>query len=254
MILGIFTGFTQAGGIERISQHTTAILQEIALIRNQPCQFISLVDSPNCHSFMINGQQYLFRGFGRKKWKFILYVFSKTYQARLVFLGHPHFAPLGFFLRLLNPKLHYWVAAYGVDVWQPYPFLYRLALRLAFGITALSQYTAWQMIKNQRVNPSRVVVIPPALDPEFINTQGEKPNLSFTGKKMILTVCRLISTEWGKGVDTVIKALPCVLAAVPDVFYVVVGEGNHRPYLERLVKGLALESKVYFVGEKEERI
>lgn len=254
MILGIFPGFTQAGGIERISQHSAVILKEIAVSQQQLCQLISLNDPIlNGQSFMIDGQQCQFRGFGRKKWKFIFYVFSKTYQARLVYLGHPNLAPLGFFLRILNPKVHYWVAAYGVEVWQPLSFLYRWAFQGACGIIALSQYTGEQVIQNQRVNPCQVTVIPPALDPEFMDMEMKKSGLFFNGQKMILSVCRLISTEPGKGVDTVIKALCDVLKVVSNVLYVVVGEGDLRSELQHLAKEIGLESKVYFVGEKRNR-
>jgi phosphatidylinositol alpha-1,6-mannosyltransferase len=46
----------------------------------------------------------------------------------------------------------------------------------------------------------------------------------------------------------VIKALPEVMKAVPDVFYVVVGEGDLQPRLEELARENAVRDRVIFAG------
>jgi phosphatidylinositol alpha-1,6-mannosyltransferase len=61
----------------------------------------------------------------------------------------------------------------------------------------------------------------------------------------LLTVARL---EWHKGIDTAIRALPAVRAAIPGVCYAVAGVGPRRPQLERLAAELGLGSAVRFLG------
>jgi phosphatidylinositol alpha-1,6-mannosyltransferase len=61
----------------------------------------------------------------------------------------------------------------------------------------------------------------------------------------LLTVARL---ESHKGIDTVIRVLPRVRAAVPGVRYAVAGVGPRRPQLERLVGELGLGDVVRFLG------
>jgi glycosyltransferase involved in cell wall biosynthesis len=71
---------------------------------------------------------------------------------------------------------------------------------------------------------------------------------------MILFVGRLV---WIKGVDKLIRAMPQVLEKVPNAKLVIVGLGDMRDYLERLVHNLNLQDVVKFRFEfipEEERI
>jgi len=69
----------------------------------------------------------------------------------------------------------------------------------------------------------------------------------------VLSVCRLDAREQYKGVDTVIRALPIVLARVPDLEYLVVGSGSDLERHKRLAADLAVADRVQFLGSVEER-
>ena len=62
--------------------------------------------------------------------------------------------------------------------------------------------------------------------------------------KIILTVARL--APW-KGIDKVIRVLPGVLKKVPEVKYVVIGEGD-RSNLERLARSHKVKDRIIFTG------
>jgi phosphatidylinositol alpha-1,6-mannosyltransferase len=51
-----------------------------------------------------------------------------------------------------------------------------------------------------------------------------------------------------KGFETVIRALPVALKRVPNLRYLIVGEGDDRPRLERLTGELQLQRYVTFAG------
>ena len=71
---------------------------------------------------------------------------------------------------------------------------------------------------------------------------------------MVLFIGRLV---WIKGVDKLIRAMPYVLEKVPNAKLVIVGLGDMRDYLERLVRNLNLQDVVKFRFEfipEEERI
>lgn len=71
---------------------------------------------------------------------------------------------------------------------------------------------------------------------------------------MILFIGRLV---WVKGVDKLIAAIPHVLQKVPNAKLVIVGLGDMREYLERIVQNLKLQDVVKFCFEfisEEERI
>jgi len=71
---------------------------------------------------------------------------------------------------------------------------------------------------------------------------------------MALFIGRLV---WVKGVDRLIRAMPHVLQKVPNVKLVILGLGEMREYLEKLVQTLKLQDVVKFCFEfvpEEERI
>jgi len=74
------------------------------------------------------------------------------------------------------------------------------------------------------------------------------------GDLMTLFIGRLV---WIKGVDKLIRAMPYVLEKVPNAKLVIVGLGEMRDYLEKLVYNLKLQDVVKFRFEfipEEERI
>jgi len=157
-------------------------------------------------------------------------------------------------MQLLNRRFQYWVAAHGVEVWSPLSPVRRLALRQARGITAVSAFTAERVVQAQGLDPGKVFLLPPALEPGFANGRRTGASLPLPPQsRLILTVGRLVSSEPGKGIDTVIRALPRVLSVVPDAFYVVVGEGNDQARLERLAQESNVRDRVLFLGEQSLR-
>jgi len=68
---------------------------------------------------------------------------------------------------------------------------------------------------------------------------------SLESKWVILTVARLVRV---KGIDTVIRALPKVLEAIPNTAYLVIGDGPLRAELEHLAEALGVSDHVVFVG------
>jgi len=67
----------------------------------------------------------------------------------------------------------------------------------------------------------------------------------FQNRRIVLTVGRLIRA---KGQDVVIHSIQKVIRKVPNMLYIIVGEGPERASLEKLTRDLALEPYVYFAG------
>jgi phosphatidylinositol alpha-1,6-mannosyltransferase len=86
----------------------------------------------------------------------------------------------------------------------------------------------------------------PGIDPAAVRrTHG------LDGGPWLLTVARL---DYHKGIDTVIRALPAIRAAVPTIRYAVAGIGSRRSALEALARELGVEDAVRllgFVGDEE---
>jgi phosphatidylinositol alpha-1,6-mannosyltransferase len=108
------------------------------------------------------------------------------------------------------------------------------------------------LIINQGVIPKKVALLPYCLDPGF-NDRVCSNHLSPSSQSAsVLTVGRLLRSEPGKGVDTVIRAFPKVLQAVPSAEYIIIGDGNHRSYLEQLAKETGVRERVSFLGPQND--
>jgi phosphatidylinositol alpha-1,6-mannosyltransferase len=62
----------------------------------------------------------------------------------------------------------------------------------------------------------------------------------------------MVAWERYKGHDVVLRALPSVVAKIPNLTYVIVGGGDDRLRLERLAQELGLNEHVIFTGEVTE--
>ena len=69
--------------------------------------------------------------------------------------------------------------------------------------------------------------------------------LKLQGNRVLLTVGRLTPR---KGQDIVIETLPEVIKEIPEVKYVIVGTGNYRQSLEKILQTKELSDKVIFAG------
>jgi phosphatidylinositol alpha-1,6-mannosyltransferase len=58
----------------------------------------------------------------------------------------------------------------------------------------------------------------------------------------------MLSSESYKGHDVILQALPSVLKRVPNLIYVIVGEGDDRSRIQALAQKLGLGSHVMFTG------
>jgi phosphatidyl-myo-inositol dimannoside synthase len=82
----------------------------------------------------------------------------------------------------------------------------------------------------------------PGVDPSALR---ERFGLPDGDARWLVTVARL---ERHKGMDTVIAALPAVIARVPAVRYAIAGTGPERGRLEKLAHKLGVADRVYFLG------
>lgn len=147
----------------------------------------------------------------------------------------------------------YLVWVYGREILKPQRFpllrnVVRCVLQEASLVISVSESTRQAAIQIG-ARPDRVHVIYPPVD-----TQRFHPDIDGSraitrhglhGKKVILTVSRLVPR---KGVDTVIRALPAILEAVPNTIYVIVGDGPDRRRLEGLARKLGVADHIHFAG------
>ena len=114
----------------------------------------------------------------------------------------------------------------------------------------VSAYTGRAVLEETGADPDRVVVVHNGVNPAIFKrtpvSPAEEARYRPHGERLLLTVTRLYPY---KGVDRMLEALPAIAEAVPDVQYLVVGEGPDLPRLQRLAAGLGLQDRVPSWGE-----
>jgi glycosyltransferase involved in cell wall biosynthesis len=172
----------------------------------------------------------------------------------LVIANHVALAPVAALMKLAF-RTPYWVACHSVEVWWGTSRLRHAALKNADLILPVSRYTADAVQKLDGIRSSRVKVVYNAIPNSFARLllSGEPAGHSIKKLKqsrpLLLSVCSLVRGNEFKGVDTVIRSLPRILKTLPDLRYVVVGEGEIRSGLESVAVEMGVAENVTFLGE-----
>ncbi|MFE6095529.1 glycosyltransferase family 4 protein [Streptomyces massasporeus] len=165
-------------------------------------------------------------------------------------------APLG----LMAPALHAAGAerlvatTHGHEAgWAQLPAARQLLRRIGDAtdtITYLGEYT------RSRIAPAltpgaaaRMAQLPPGVDEKTFHpgSGGDevRARLGLTDRPVVVCVSRLVRR---KGQDTLIRALPRILAAEPDTVLLIVGGGPYEKDLRRLAHETGVSSAVRFTG------
>ncbi len=126
----------------------------------------------------------------------------------------------------------------------------RLALLRADRVLANSQFTA-DLVRKAGVVSERIEIVYPGCDVGHFRPLPPRPDLRQKllgprdSDRLILTVGNLVAR---KGHDMVIRALPRLRLAMPDVTYLIVGDGPYRRQLETLARGMGVRDRVIFAG------
>jgi glycosyltransferase involved in cell wall biosynthesis len=171
----------------------------------------------------------------------------------LIIATHTNFAPLGVMCqRWLGVR--FWAVAHGIEVWGLTDGVLLRSLLQTERILAVSHYTRDRFLAEQpHLDPTRITVLPNTFDhtrfypapkpPPLLQQYGLNPE-----QPVILTVARLDATQAYKGYDQILRALPQVRSVVPEVRYVVVGQGSDRDRIEALIARLGLDEVVILAG------
>ncbi len=127
-------------------------------------------------------------------------------------------------------------------------WLVGIIFRNADFVVGFSEYTCGNIAK-WAVKPERIKKVSLGIDTQLfrpgIDISGLKQELNLSGKRVLLTINRLIER---KGIDTVINCLRDLTREITDVLYLVIGDGPDVKRLKGLVSELGLEKYVIFGG------
>jgi phosphatidylinositol alpha-1,6-mannosyltransferase len=250
MLLSVFPELEKPGGIQRLGGHVALAQLRAARERGMELRVLSLNDPPGARVLNVAAEEVPFTSFGRNHARFILATLSNARHARILHVDHVFLAPPLLVAKAINPRLVTHVHLHGIEIWSRRSALQRLALRRSDWIVSVSNYSLQRMREVQSVEPRQACVMHAPLDPSFLSAPaGLEPALShLRGKRFLLTIARLATTEKFKGVRTAINAFARIAPAHPDVHYVIGGGGNDVDNLRAEVAALGLADRIHLPG------
>ncbi|NEO45399.1 MAG: glycosyltransferase family 4 protein [Moorea sp. SIO4A3] len=170
----------------------------------------------------------------------------------LILCGHLNFAPLAYWINRLT-GIPYWLIIYGVEALDIDDKWKIKALHAAAEIISISVYTRERLIEEQNLPLDKITILPVTFDAKKFKI-APKPNYLLrrynlkNEQPVILTVSRLSTADGYKGYDTILQALPAIQSQLPNVHYIIVGKGDDRPRIEKLIAQLNLQDCVTLSG------
>lgn len=170
----------------------------------------------------------------------------------LIFCSLINLLPVAF---LLRPLVRAPIVAviHGVDAWKPTS---RRVTNYLVGeidaFIAVSELTKQRFLGWAKLDSDKAFIVPPAIDLEAFRPGPKDAVLldryGLTGKTVLMTLGRLASDERYKGFDEILELLPTLSTEIPNVAYLIVGDGSDRPRLEKKARALGVHDRVVFAG------
>jgi phosphatidyl-myo-inositol dimannoside synthase len=145
-----------------------------------------------------------------------------------IYCGHLFLLPLAYLVKWKTgaPLI---LVIYGIDAWYP---------------------PKSTLTKNLLSKVDAVISISGVTKDRFLAWAGFEEDKVFllTGKIVLLTLGRLSAAEQGKGFDEVMELLPALSQQIPEIVYLIAGDGDDRRRLEEKARVLGVEDRVVFAG------
>lgn len=148
------------------------------------------------------------------------------------------------------------VTVHGSDLFPLKNFLFKkiqkIILKNCDICTVNSEATKNEIIRRFPEFSDKLNIIPMGIDTKIFSKNGRIKNKfkQYRNKKIILFVGRLNEQ---KGIGYLIKALSIVKSRFPHALLLIIGDGEYRRELEKLVSTLKLNGHVNFLGAVEHK-
>ncbi|MFB6231471.1 MAG: glycosyltransferase family 4 protein [Salinibacter sp.] len=169
-----------------------------------------------------------------------------------IICGHMNLLPVAALVAQIR-RLPLLVILHGVDAWKLHlPTVAMPSLYAIDSFVSVSQYTKDRFLEWAPLTDEQGHVIPNCIDTSLYGPGPKQNDLlgryGLKDRTVLLTLGRLSSAEQYKGHDEVLEVLPDLSDEVPDIAYLVCGDGDDRPRLKAKAKRLGVEDRTVFAG------
>lgn len=246
------SAFALTGGIEKFNKCLLKALNESDYSMN--VKSFSLYDLSSDKKYFPDDK---YKGFRLKKISFVFKSLIEANKSDTIILGHINLAIIGYLVKKILPSKKVILITHGIEVWKPLKGIKKKILNQVDQFLAVSNYTAGKLVKMQGVDESRIKIFHNTLDPYFkLPEMFTKPeylqtryNLK-TNDFVIVTLTRLSSTEKYKGYDSVLRCIPGLVSAIPNIKYIIAGkyDDSEKKRLDAMIEDLDIQPYVVFTG------
>jgi glycosyltransferase involved in cell wall biosynthesis len=196
-------------------------------------------------------------GLAGSKWAYTWSVVRHTFNVQratcnAVICGHINLLPVAVLASWLQgvPLL---LIIHGIDAWTPHDSgLVRSLLPQVDTFVTVSQCTKDRFLEWAPLRAEQGRVVPDCIDLNAYSPGPKRDALleryGLRGRTILLTLGRLASDEQYKGHDEILEVLPELAEEIPDVAYLVCGDGDDRPRLEAKAERLRVGDRTVFAG------
>ncbi|MGJ0513388.1 glycosyltransferase family 4 protein [Methylocystis sp.] len=172
----------------------------------------------------------------------------------LVYCAHINFIPVAALVASVK-RAPLVLAVYGKDVWKVAGRLPPSVLKNQVScVVSISEITRDRFLAWCDIPRERIFLVPNAIRLEHYGAgpkdEGLLERLGLKGRTVLMTLGRMSIKDRhaSKGFDRMIRALPSLIADVPNIAYLMVGDGTERPLLEAQAAQMGLQDRVVFAG------
>src|SRR5438093_303709 len=169
-----------------------------------------------------------------------------------VLCAHIHLIPLAA-LAARRYRAPLTLIVHGIEAWRP-PRIWglRQSLQSVNTFVSVSLLTKQRFLEWAPLSEEQGHIVPDCVD---LSKYGPGPKPAYlieryglSGRRVIMTLGRLSAAERYKGIDEVLEVMPSLVPEMPDLMYLILGDGDDRLRLQEKARTLGLDRHVNFGG------
>lgn len=186
----------------------------------------------------------------------VLHTIRKNPDFDIIICGHINLLPLAWFARLYLRKPLI-LEIYGIDAWMPTKkWLVNQLVNKIDSFVSISEITRSRFLSWANVRDAMGFILPNAVHAELYGPGPKNPELlkryGLKDEAVLMTLGRLATEERYKGFDEIIELLPDLLLEIPNIAFIIAGDGSDRSRLEQKAKDVGVDDRVVFTGRVSE--